>query len=542
MHLRIIEIENFRGIKRLELKLNVVTAVFGEGSFGKTSLLDALELCLGTVWQKTANTIPKFAHSDFHQPRDGGQSPARKLAIRLVFRESTPEQWDSMLNQKLMEAAREWRTERRQITLSLSANRMDDATTFDGICEFLAPDGKVILQDRDGSVLASLRKHVPLVILEPPVLSRFRHNVQEIGIDQHETGQKISTSVYDKALFTPELLTEEDLDKARKDIEALPEVLSEVLLHSLERITTASTERALANAPINNNQLSAALTLVDLFNRAIPENITSWDMETQPIIAAENIEANLHPILLSSLWNLLAQLPTQKLLVTNSDELLSAVPLRSLRRVCRHPDGLVVHFVQEDSLSTDDLRRIGYHLRLNRSDAIMSRCWLLVEGESEFWLVPELGHVLGFDLKAEGIRCVEFAQCGVEPLIRVAEDLGIGWHLLADGDQSGKTYARLASEVIREQPLSPRVTILPDLDIEHHLCRHGFLEVYERAAGRKRDTTTIKAIIQRATKRKSKPALILAVTELVSQRGRDGISRELRHVVETAVEIARRTI
>ena len=43
---------------------------------------------------------------------------------------------------------------------------------------------------------------------------------------------------------------------------------------------------------------------------------------------------------------------------------------------------------------------------------MFARCWLLVEGETEFWIMPELARV-GWISRQEGIVCVEFAQCGV---------------------------------------------------------------------------------------------------------------------------------
>ena len=40
--------ENFRGIRRLELDLDEITVLIGENNSGKTAVLDALRLCLGT--------------------------------------------------------------------------------------------------------------------------------------------------------------------------------------------------------------------------------------------------------------------------------------------------------------------------------------------------------------------------------------------------------------------------------------------------------------------------------------------------------------
>ena len=102
------------------------------------------------------------------------------------------------------------------------------------------------------------------------------------------------------------------------------------------------------------------------------------------------------------------------------------------------------------ALSREHLRRVGYHLRMHRGVAMFARVWLLVEGESEFWILPQVAQVMGYDLALEGICCVGFAQCGLDPLVRTAREFGIEWHVLADGDEAGRRYADAARAFIRD--------------------------------------------------------------------------------------------
>ena len=57
-----------------------------------------------------------------------------------------------------------------------------------------------------------------------------------------------------------------------------------------------------------------------------------------------------------------------------------------------------------------------------------------------------LSGVLGYDLPSEGVACVEFAQSGPQPLLRVATQFGIGCHVMADGDAAGLGYAEVSSK------------------------------------------------------------------------------------------------
>lgn len=59
------------------------------------------------------------------------------------------------------------------------------------------------------------------------------------------------------------------------------------------------------------------------------------DMFTYPIIAIEEPEAHLHPNTVRSIWHLLKELPGQKIIATHSGDILSEVPVESLRRMHR---------------------------------------------------------------------------------------------------------------------------------------------------------------------------------------------------------------
>src|SRR5207244_351400 len=113
----------------------------------------------------------------------------------------------------------------------------------------------------------------------------------------------------------------------------------------------------------------------------------------------------------------------------------------------------------EKTLTDKDERKIGYHVRAKRGSLFFARCWLLIEGESEFWLLPELAKVAGFDFELEGICCVEFAQCGIDCLIKVASDFGMScfsrnWRtgpsaLLTGGADGAISHARIPTSFQR---------------------------------------------------------------------------------------------
>ena len=123
------------------------------------------------------------------------------------------------------------------------------------------------------------------------------------------------------------------------------------------------------------------------------------------------------------------------------------------------------------------MQPICCHLCARREVARFGRCWLLVEGETEFWILPELARIHGYHFSLEGIAVVEFAQCGLAPLIHLARELGIQWHVLTDGDRAGSHHADTAIQFIGGDPKRRRLTRLRDPDMEHCVWHHGYASV-----------------------------------------------------------------
>jgi putative ATP-dependent endonuclease of OLD family len=257
----------------------------------------------------------------------------------------------------------------------------------------------------------------------------------------------------------------------------------------------------------------------------------------EPILLFDDIEANLHPTWLAALAAVAFNLPFQQIVATHSPEVLTWVPLSSLRRLSRRPEGIATWSVRGERYTAEELRRLTFHVRLNRGGSFFARCWVLVEGETEAWLVPEFARIAGVEFPVEGIRAIEFAQCGVEPLLKLADDLGIGWVVLTDGDAAGQNYARRVRSYLDEGGVG-EVVVLPAHDIEHYLLESGYGDVM-RAAGGVGRTRSAGKIIKAATEQVTKPGLALLILAEADERGPTGVPPVLRDLSRTALRVAR---
>lgn len=124
----------------------------------------------------------------------------------------------------------------------------------------------------------------------------------------------------------------------------------------------------------------------------------------------------------------------------------------------------------------------------------------------------------------EGIKIVEFAQCGLRPLIKYAKAMGIEWYVLTDGDEAGQRYAHTAKSM--DDNFEARLTALPQKDIEHFFYKAGLRNVFVRLANwRSQEKFPMSHIIKRAIQQTSKPDLAIALSNEMRNRGDNSVPR-----------------
>ncbi len=559
MFLRRIRIEHFRGVVRLDVDFEATTVFIGENASGKSSALEALAICLG---HHNSGVDFAFADHDFHLGTLDAEGNPRPIRIRITFAERRDGEWDGL--SPLVTAFSEDDDKRRQLTLEVEARRSNAGITT--ATRFLDRRGSPLEPQPDPSLVKFLRQVSPFLLLRS---DRYLSHAADTAGDadsiarrrgpEREIEEEIGR-VYEKLISSDGLPPPEEL---RQGMSALAKLIGDnadrvfqnpgapdlALAELVERPVVLSIdagpklETRLHGAGISS---IALLLLTGAMLEARGPTTISPDAEM--ILAIEEPEVHLHPLMLVAVWGVIQSLRAQKVVTTNSGELLAASRLRTLRRFVRRADHTDVHKLGAETLALDEMRKITYHVRLKRDDALFARAWLLVEGETEAWLLPELARLLGCDFAGEGIRCVEFAQSGIEPLVKLANDLGIEWHMVADGDNAGRTFVESARRHLKGRRQPDRITMLRHPDVEHCLWDSGYDYVYHsiargrsyvtRTAGKKSRKKPAR-VIDQAIRNSSKPYLALTVVEQAAEDDSPGIPAELRSIIETTVRQAR---
>ncbi|MBM3117060.1 DUF2813 domain-containing protein [Jeongeupia naejangsanensis] len=546
MRLIHLQVDNFRGISRIALSLEADrTVLFGENNWGKTSLIEALARCLGPG----AAAGARFDVDDFHHDATG--VAAKWLAITLTFGDDEPQPLP--LSPRLTSLAWRDRKRRWRLSLRIAAHRNGDGNNVVVRRELLGPAGKVRRHPEADALACELVERHPVLRLRELQLSQWLaqppHDVAPIALDNGEAPAETVQRTFEALLQQPHKVGPGVLQQGIA-------AMRELLWRHADRLHQPSVQRLaedIAAAPVtfrdhaslldianragsSTQQLALLFLLGSLLEARGPSGLHDGEM---PLLLVEDPETHLHPTQLIQLWGLVEQLPVQKLVTTNSGELLASFPHHSLRRLVRGDDKVFVYQLGRDALSRQDARKVGFHVRANRPNSLFARTWLLVEGETEFWLLPELARRYGVNLGALGIRSVEFAQAGLAPLIKFADAFGIRWHLITDGDDAGRMYANKTRALLHGRDEARHLTVLPSRDIEHYLFENGFDDVYREAAHWTRGPLPDTAeLIHRAIRREAKPGMALAIAEAAEQRGKASIPPLLARLFDTLAELA----
>jgi len=518
VHLRHLSIRNYRGLQELQIRLRRDTTVLiGENRWGRTSLTKVLEAVLGSGERSLTDADRTIIESG-------------PIEISLDIGESQPGEFDSCAPLVALPC---FIFGHRVVRLRLTHH--DGAT----VPSILNAKGEPVPVDRSIAQAAhdTLRRQIPVIRLslwdgigradDSSIPDAAWSSAMNAWMAPDREGPPSrQTLLHSAEAATNELSNRRLRDAASLDLVAELRALSSAWRHA---------ERQPANADRICAMLIAAHALLKADRRGVGEGV-------RPILLVEDPETHLHPTLLSNLWSLVEQLPAQRLVTTNSSDFLGAIDLRAIRRLVRRPDRTEAYGVKSRDLSESDLRRLSYHIRTLRGGALFARAWILVEGETEFWSLPGAASLLGHDLDAEGVRVVEFAQAGLESVLRLAGSLAMPVHALVDGDAAGRGYAEV---IHRHDALAPcRLTVLPANSIERYFWDRGLdraiLEsAYGADAGSGRSPGRA---IDDAIRRHTKPGLARRLLDVMATDPERLVPKELGNVIASAIGLARQSI
>lgn len=548
MLLERVEIVGFRGINRLSLMLEQNNVLIGENAWGKSSLLDALTLLLSPEFD-----LYHFVRDDFWFPPGDIQGREHHLHIILTFRETEPGRHRVRRFRPLQRCWVPCDDGYHRVFYRLEGELADDDSVMT-LRSFINGEGEALAVEDIDDLARHLVRLMPVLRLRDARFMRRIHN----GTVPHSPQIEITARQLDflsrELVSHPQNLSDGQI---REGLSAMVQLLEHYFAeqssaqtrHRLMRRRSHDEQRSWRYLDIINRMIdkpggrSHRVILLGLFSTLLQAKGTMrLDRDARPLLLIEDPETRLHPIMLSVAWHLLNLLPLQRVTTTNSGELLSLTPVEQVCRLVRESSRVSAWRLGPGGMNAEDSRRIAFHIRFNRASSLFARCWLLVEGETETWVINELARQCGHHFDAEGVKVIEFAQSGLKPLIKFARRMGIQWHVLVDGDEAGKKYAATVLGLLNNDRELERdhLTSLPAMDMEHFMYRQGFDDVYHRVAQIPDNVPmNMRRVITKAIHRSSKPDLAIEVAMEAGRRGVDAVPTLLKKMFSRVLWLAR---
>lgn len=498
MKLRRVEIENFRGIRKLAVDLDGLVVLIGENNTGKTAILHALKLCLRDLGPRRRVVFDPF---DFHLKDDASEpNGADPISVTVTFGEATANEWDDARLRRIKDIVQVdphsgLSLVTLRVTCSYSATERDFAQNW----EFLNPQGQP-LQGKGEQALGALQREVAFYLLDAlrdagrnfdakgPFWRPFLKDGQLPADKKAEIETKLSE--LNELVVSSHGTFEKALERLKKvqdvvpmqsgdvvSIEAVPGRIFDMLAKAQVHLGTTTG----AKVPVGRHgEGTQSLAVLMLFAAFLDLSANGSDKDRAPLVALEEPEAHLHPSAVRTLWKTIDRVPGQKLISTHSGDLLSQVPVSVVRRLARTANGVESFQLKAGTLDANEQRMFDFHIRHARGELLFARCWLLGEGETEVTLFHEIARHLSIDLERTGVRCIPYRMgASIELFLKVARDFGIRCCALTDNDHQGKadqahlrTYTPTADE-------AKAIHVMPEEDLEGYLCTEGFGPIYQ---------------------------------------------------------------
>lgn len=564
MLLKKVRIQNFRCFKDVEVELGETTVLIGENNSGKTSFLDALRICFSRTISRKGAGLEDYDH---HLASSDTQfEDIEPLSITLYF--LVAEEASEELVQALGDVRVFDDDETSHVILRLTS--VFDKTANDYVSEwsFLDCSGNPLgPKTKRPQLLANFLQFKPLFYLtalrdvakefhgrstfwapflrNPDLPNETREKLQEELnalndelLKSHSSLQSVKTHL-EKVQY---VVSSEQAGKV--DIEALPGRITDLLSKTQINITSNTGAKLPLDRHGSGTQSLAVIFLFEAFLATMLAD--QYNELSEPLLTLEEPEAHLHPCAVRSLWSGLEAIPGQKIITTHSGDLLGRVPLKSVRRFCRIDGTVAVRQVSSGTLTEIEKRKIDFHLKASRGELLFARCWLLGEGESEYWLFNEVANVLGYDLDRLGVRVVGYQNSsGITPLLKLANALGINWFVASDGDQQGQSDMKNCKKYLDGRDANKQIYRFKQPNIEVFLCESGFGAVYENHISPQKQQnvsaqTGSREYWEQVVKARDdtpKPDIILQITD--SMRSNDhAVPDELGKIIKAAIALA----
>jgi len=473
-----LRISGFRGLNDFEINLSKATVLTGTNNVGKTTILKALQLALGSRSFLTVDDL--YIDVAF-------QAPKIIIDIRII-----PVDED---NNRVNVFEDDW-----EVELNTDNIRLDGARSYIGIRNTFEYNRLKSEFERNQLILNSWEpdagRHWQDINTNRP-----RLDFKSVPFYYIEAQRDVVEDLKQKTSFLGKLLSDVSKSYSPEDMAALEDLINELNEKAVESSNVLTTIKDVlkgVDTALDNHNSNVELTPFAKKIRDLNKNISihygetansftmdyhgmgtrSWSslltfkaFVTQnasmsgeestlffPIIAIEEPEAHLHPNAQKKLYNQMHEMPGQKIISTHSPYIASCAGFNEIRGLYKDAGAIQCGEFNTGSLAPDEQRKLKQKVINTRGEIFFSKAIVLFEGETEEQALPILAEkYFGRAAYELGIDFIGVGGAGAYyPFILFAETFNIPWYIFSDGEADPVTKM---TDAVRKQKGTTFTTI-----------------------------------------------------------------------------------
>lgn len=451
-----LRVSGFRGLDDFEISLSQTTVLTGTNNVGKTTVLKALQLALGS---RTFLTVDDL--------NIGETSIADQIIVDIRI---IPVGADG---KPINEFEEDWETQ-----FTADNIQIEGSQNYVGLRNIFIYNRLKSEFEKNQVILKSWTPVTGQKWQDLPT-TKARIDISKMPFYYIEAQRDVVDDLKQRTSFLGKLLADVSKSYSSADIEALELLIKELNDQAVEKSDILSTIRTIlkgVDTAMDRQDSKIELSPFSKKLRDLNKNISihygeaansftmdyhgmgtrSWsslltfkafvsqnanlsaavDIPFFPIIAIEEPEAHLHPNAQKKLYGQMYDMPGQKIISTHSPYIASCAGFNEIRGLYKESDHIKCGEFDYSSLTSDERRKLRQKVINTRGEIFFSKAIILFEGETEEQALPIFAekyfrrpaYELGIDFIGVGGAGAYF------PFIQFAEAFNIPWYIFSDGE------------------------------------------------------------------------------------------------------------